>query len=106
MHPLTHHVAVTRSLADGAPRIIVQQNAMYLVTPEGEVWQMFDTDGSGWLAGGIPRNDAAVLARIFVRADDALVRIYRFGIGERRSTTAWHMLVQLERAKAGDERAA
>ena len=106
MHPLTHHVAVSRSLADGAPRIIARQNVAYLVTPCGEVWQVFDTDGQDWVSGGVPRNDIAVLARIFVDVGPGTVRIYRFGLGESRSITPWRMAEQLERAKMGDDRAA
>lgn len=109
MHPLTHHLAVARSRADGEPRIIAQQNSMYLVTPAGEVWQVFDTDGRGWPGGGRPRNDPAVVARIFVASEDGVagvVRIYRFGVAESRFITVWRMLEQLERAKLGDDRAA
>jgi hypothetical protein len=104
----THHLAVTHAMADGMPRLLARQNAMFLATPDGEVWQVFDADATDWIGGGIPRNDADVLARIFVRAASGgrTARIYRFGVGESRSVTAWRMLEQLERAKLGDDRAA
>ena len=104
----THHLAVTHAMADGSPRIIARQATMFLATPTGEVWQVFDSDASTWLGGGLPRNDADVVARIFVRAASGgrVSRIYRFGIGESRSVTAWRILEQLERAMAGDDRAA
>ena len=87
------------------PRIIARHSSTFIVTPSGAVWQVFDADHQA--CGSIPHNDADVLARIFVSADNAArVRIYRFGIGESRSITAWRMLEQLERAMLGDDRAA
>jgi hypothetical protein len=93
-------------MSDGMPRIIARQNSMYIVTPKGAVWQVFDADTREGM-GSIPRNDQDVLARIFVGTDEgSTVRIYRFGLGEARSVTAWRMLEQLERALLGDDRAA
>ena len=94
-------------MSDGMPRIIDRQNSMYIVTPMGAVWQVFDADARSCIGGGTPRNDPDVMARIFVgMADGSPIRIYRFGIGESRSVTAWHFLEQLERAIMGDDRAA
>jgi hypothetical protein len=87
------------------PRLIARQTSTYIVTPQGAVWQVLDADARDGM-GGLPRNDANVLARIFISADDGSVRIYRFGLGETRSVTAWRMLEQLERALVGDDRAA
>ena len=104
----THHLAVTHAMADGSPRLIARQNTMFIATPTGEVWQVFDADATDWIGGGVPRNDQDVMARIFVRAGSGgrVSRIYRFGIGESRAVTAWRMLEQLERALLGDDRAA
>jgi hypothetical protein len=104
----THHLAVTHAMADGSPRLIARQTTMFIATPAGEVWQVFDSDAISWADGGLPRNDAEVVARIFVRAGSGgrTSRIYRFGIGESRSVTAWRMMEQLERAMIGDDRAA
>lgn len=104
----THHLAVTHAMADGSPRLIARQTTMFLATPTGEVWQVFDTDATSWIGGGLPRNAEDVVARIFVRAGSGgrTSRIYRFGIGESRSVTAWKMMEQLERAMIGDDRAA
>jgi hypothetical protein len=93
-------------MSDGSPRIIARQNSMYLVTPQGGIWQVFDADARSCIGGGVPRNDPDVLARIFVSAAEGAVRIYRFGMGEARSITAWRILEQLERAILGDDRAA
>jgi hypothetical protein len=88
------------------PRLIARQDSMFLATPKGEVWQVFDADSGDWI-GGVPRNSPDVHARIFVGAEDGRpIRIYRFGVGESRSVTAWRLLEQLERALLGDDRAA
>jgi hypothetical protein len=95
-------------MADGMPRLIARQTAMFIATPAGEVWQVFDADATDWIGGGLPRNNPDVLARIFVRAGSGgrTARIYRFGVNESRAITAWRMLEQLERALLGDDRAA
>jgi hypothetical protein len=106
MHAFSDHLAVQHALADGMPRLIARQETMFLATPKGEVWQVFDANATAW-NGGAPRNSPDVLARIFVGAESGLpVRIYRFGIGESRAITAWGMLEQLQRALIGDDRAA
>ena len=107
MESFTHHLAVSHAMADGMPRLIARQTAMFIATPTGEVWQVFDADATDWIGGGMPRNDSAVLARIFVRAGSGgrMARIYRFGVTESRSITAWRMLEQLERAMQGDDQA-
>jgi hypothetical protein len=103
----THHLAVTHAMADGSPRLIARQTTMFLATPTGEVWQVFDSDAISWIDGGLPRNDPDAVARIFVRAGGGRTsRIYRFGVDESRSVTAWRMLEQLERAMVGDDQAA
>ena len=93
-------------MTDGMPRMIVRGDTMFLATPTGDVWQVFDANGSDW-AGGAPRNSPDVLARIFVGVSDGNpIRIYRFGIDERRSITAWGIMEQLTRALQGDDLAA
>ena len=93
-------------MSDGMPRIIARQHSMFVVTPQGAVWQALDADARSCIGGGTPRNDPDVLARIFVSAEDGAIRIYRFGIGESRAVTAWGILEQLVRASVGDDRAA
>ena len=107
MQSLTQHVAVSRALSDGMPRIIAKPHATFLATPAGAVWQVIDAEAGDRIGGGIPHNDSDGAARIFISAENGRqIRIYRFGIGERRSITAWAMLAQLERALVGDDRAA
>jgi hypothetical protein len=106
MHAFSEHLAVKHALADGMPRLIARQDTMFLATPGGDVWQVFDANANEW-NGRAPRNSPDVLARIFVGAEDGRpIRIYRFGINESRAITAWGMMKQLERALLGDDRAA
>jgi hypothetical protein len=104
MEQFTHHLAVEHSLADGMPRLIMRRNSLFLATPQGEVWQVFDGDTTDWMDGGLPCNNPDVLERVFVRAASGgrMARIYRFAIGESRSVTAWQLLAQFERAPIGD----
>ena len=95
-----------RASADGEPRIVSHGTTISIVTPRGEVWRVFDSEGPDGDTRTMPRNDTAVWARIFVGDDGVIVRIYRFGIGESRGVTARRLMEQLERAKLGDERAA
>jgi hypothetical protein len=108
MESFSNHLAVSHAMADGMPRLIARTNALFIATPNGEVWQVFDGDTTDWMDGGMPRNDPDVLERIFVRAASGgrTARIYRFGLGESRAVTAWQMLSQLEKAPVGDSRAA
>lgn len=107
MHPLTHEIALKRASFDGEPRIVAHAGTISIVTPSGEIWQVFDSEGPGGEMRASPRSDPQVWARIFILAGrDNVARIYRFGISESRSTGAGQLLAQLMRAKAGDERAA
>jgi hypothetical protein len=107
MHPLTHELAVKRASLDGSPRIVAHAGTISIVTPSGEIWQVFDSEGPNAEMRATPRNDENVWARIFVRAGgDQAARIYRFGTGESRSPGAGALLAQLMRALAGDSLAA
>jgi hypothetical protein len=107
MHPVTRELAVKRASTDGEPRLVAQGKTIYIVTPRGEIWQVFDSEGPDGEMRAMPKNDMGVWARIFVGAEaNSPVRIYRFGIGESRSPSARRLYEQLERAKLGDERAA
>lgn len=103
MHPLTHQLAVKRASLDGEPRIVAHAGTMSIVTPGGEIWQVFDSEGPNREMRACLLSDARVWARIFVRADgDNAARIYRFGVAESRSTGAWTLLAQLEGASEGE----
>jgi hypothetical protein len=104
MHPLTHELATTRASLDGEPRIVAHAGTLWIVTPSGEIWQVFDSEGPNGEMRPCPLSDDRVWARIFVRVDaDNGARIYRFAADESRSTGARPLLLQLEQAKAGDD---
>lgn len=104
MHPITHQLAVKRASLDGEPRIVAHSGTISIVTPSGEVWQVFDSEGPGRQMRACPLSDDRVAARIFIRTDgDNSVRIYRFGLDESRSAGPRPLLAQLERALTGDD---
>lgn len=103
VHPLTHELAVKRANTDGEPRIVAHAGTLSIVTPGGEIWQVFDSDGPNKGMRPCPLSDDRVWARVFIRADDdTAARIYKFGPGESRSTGPWPLLAQLAYAKSGE----
>jgi hypothetical protein len=106
MHPLTREISVKRTSLDGEPRIIAHGGMISIVTPSGEIWHVLDSEGPDGVTHMSPRNDAGIWARIFIEAEtEERTCIYRFGIGESRSTIAQRVFAQLERAKGDDARA-
>jgi hypothetical protein len=107
MHPQTRQLAVNQASADGEARIIADSGGMFLVTPGGDLWQVFDFEGQNGETRADPRNSPGVRARIFVGIEtNATVRICRFDAGESRSTVPRSLLEQLERGIRQDEQAA
>ena len=107
MHPQTRQLAVNHASADGEARIIADSGGMFLVTPRGDLWQVFDFEGSDGETHAEPSNSPGVRARIFVGIEtNPAVRICRFEAGESRSTVPRNLLDQLERGSREDERAA
>jgi hypothetical protein len=99
MHPLTQELATKRASLDGAPRIVAHEGTISVVTPNGQIWQVFDSEGPNGEMRPYPLSDDRVYARIFVRMDqEAEPRIYRFTPEESRSTSAVALQSQLERA--------
>ena len=106
MHPLTHQLAVKRASLDGEARIVAHAGSLSIVNAAGETWHVFDAEGPTGELRACPLNDERIWARVFINADGEARRIYRFGLTESRSTAPLALLGQLERAKAGDARAA
>src|SRR4051812_37974868 len=44
MHPLTGQLAAVVASTDAVPRLVRQFTALFLVTPQGDVWRIFDSD--------------------------------------------------------------
>jgi hypothetical protein len=89
MHPLSRQLALTAASSDGRPRLIAHHDTVYLITPQGEVWRVFDANEPHGEARAAPTSDPTVWARVFIGAGaNPTVRIYRFGAGERRVFSA------------------
>jgi hypothetical protein len=103
MYPLTGQLAAAVASTDAAPRLVRQFTALFLVTPQGDVWRIFDSDEPDGTTRTAPTNDPNVWARIFIGSgSNPVVRIYRFRDGESRSISAERLLDQLAAATAGD----
>jgi hypothetical protein len=106
MNPLTGQLAAVRASTDAAPRLVRQFTTLFLVTPQGDVWRIFDSDGPDGTTHSAPSNDPGVWTRIFMGSgSNPLVRMYRFRDGESRSISAERLLEQLASAKSGELKA-
>jgi hypothetical protein len=96
MHPLTGQLAAVVSSTDAIPRLIRQFSALFLVTPQGDVWRIFDSEGPETETRSTPTNDPHIWARIFIGSGATpVVRVYRFRDGESRSVNAERLFAQL-----------
>jgi len=103
MDSLAKQLAILMASTDGIPRVIRQVNDVYLVTPAGEVWRVYDSgDDTG--ATRVPATaDATVSHRVFVgNAPRSVVRVYRFLDTEDRSVSAERLLEQLGESRASE----
>jgi hypothetical protein len=102
MHPITGQLAAVVASTDAVPRLVRQFTALFLVTPQGEVWRIFDSDEPSGETRFAPTNDPHVVSRIFIGSGpNPIVRVYRFLDGEARSISAERLHEQLAAAKPG-----
>jgi hypothetical protein len=100
MHPLAQGFRTSDPNIENEPRIVAHGGTISLVTTNGELWQVFDSEGPNGELRDYPLSDDRVYARIFVRMDrEAEPRIHRFRDGESRSTSPIEIAGQLERAE-------
>jgi hypothetical protein len=86
MHPISRQLAVTMASGDGMPRVIADRSTLYLVTPQGDVWRVFDSNEPGGEPRHAPVDDPAVSVRIFIGSGpNGIVRLHRFSAGESRA---------------------
>lgn len=105
MHPLTGQLAAVVASTNAIPRLVRQFTALFLVTPQGDVWRVFDSDETDGGSRSSPTNDPGVLARVFIGSGtDPVIRLYRFRDGETRSVSAERLLEQLDASQAGTAR--
>jgi hypothetical protein len=82
------------------PRVIQQFTAIFLVSREGDVWRVYDSDSlHGW-GRRMPSDSSDVVSRVFVGIGRATTkRIHHFKSTEDRSLTADRLQAQLDAAK-------
>ena len=102
MHALSGQLAAVVASTDAVPRLVRQFTALFLVTPQGDVWRIFDSDESSGDTRFAPTNDPHVRSRVFIGSgSQPVIRTYRFLDGESRSISAERLLEQLQTAKVG-----
>jgi hypothetical protein len=100
MHPLTGQLAAVVASTDAVPRLVRQFTALFLVTPQGDVWRIFDSDEASGQTRFAPANDPQVLVRVFMGSGtQPAVKLYSFADGESRSISAERLYEQLGAAK-------
>ena len=100
MHPLTGQLAAVMASTDAVPRLVRQFTALFLVSPKGDVWRIFDSDDANGKTRYAPSNDQKVRARVFIGSGALpIVRVYEFGPDEPRSVTAETLYGQLLTSK-------
>ena len=106
MHPLTGQLDAVTAGTDAAPRLVRQFTALFLVTPQGDVWRIYDSDDPDGITHFAPANDPNVWTRVFIGSgSNPAVRAYRFREGESRSISAERLLEQLAAARIGELKA-
>ena len=101
MRPLAKQLAAVMASTDGIPHVIRQFSVLYLVTPTGDVWRVFDSDDEAHVTRFAATHDPNVSTRIFIGSGPhAKVRAYRFLNGEDRSVSAERLSEQLEESRA------
>jgi hypothetical protein len=99
MHAITGQLAAVMASTDAVPRLVRQFTALFLVTPRGDVWRIFDSDEISGATRFAPTNDPHVLTRVFIGSGpQPTVKLYTFLEGEARSISAERLYEQLQAA--------
>jgi hypothetical protein len=89
MHSLTGQLAAVMASTDAVPRLVRQFTALFLVTPQGDVWRVFDSDDESGETRFSPSSDPNVRTRVFIGSGALpVIRVYEFKKGEARSISA------------------
>ena len=100
MHPVTGQLAAVMASTDAVPRLIRQFTALFLVTPRGDVWRVFDSDDLAGDRRYAPSSDPNVRTRVFIGSGARPpIRVYEFVGDEPRSIGAERLFEQLLAAK-------
>jgi hypothetical protein len=96
----TAPLAAIMASTDGVPRIVRHSSAFFLVTPQGDVWRVFDSDDERGQSRYAPASDPKTRARVFVGSGaKPVVRLYLFQGEEARAMDADHLMSQMRGAE-------
>jgi hypothetical protein len=103
MNGLPGQLAAVVASTDAVPRLVRQFTALFLVTPQGDVWRVFDSDEETGANRFAPTSDPEVRARVFIGSGtEPVSHVHRFREGESRSIAADRLYEQLAMAKQGN----
>jgi hypothetical protein len=101
MKTFGEQLAAALASTDGIPRVIRQFSILYLVTPTGDVWRVFDSNDGTPATRVTAADDPHVNTRIFIGSGPyPAVQVYRFLESEDRSVSAERLLEQMEKSRA------
>jgi hypothetical protein len=101
MNSLTAQLAAVMASTDAVPRVIQQFPALFLVTPQGIVWRVFDSEDVGGTARVPSASDSTAPARVFMTGGtQPVVRVHLFTDGESHSIAADKLYEQMTAASA------
>jgi hypothetical protein len=99
MHSLSGQLAAIMASTDAVPRLVRQFTALFLVTPQGDVWRVFDSDDATGETRYSPSSDPNVRTRVFLGSGDRpIIMVYGFNKDEPRSISAERLYEQLKLA--------
>lgn len=100
MHSLTGQLAAVMASTDAVPRLVRDVAALFLVTPQGDVWRIFDSDDLNGERRFSPASDPDAKTRIFIGSGARPAsRLYAFKPEEPRSASADRLYEQLLAAR-------
>jgi hypothetical protein len=100
MNSLTGQLAAIMASTDAVPRLVRQFTALFLVTPPGEVWRVFDSDDATGETRFSPNSHPGIRSRVFIGSGARPpVKVYEFATGEPRSISAERLYDQLQGAR-------
>jgi hypothetical protein len=89
MHSLSGQLAAIMASTDAVPRLVRQFTALFLVTPQGDVWRVFDSDDATGETRFSPSSDPNVRTRVFIGSGERpAIKVYTFREGEARLISA------------------
>ncbi|HET9423942.1 MAG TPA: hypothetical protein VFO55_01115 [Gemmatimonadaceae bacterium] len=93
---MARQLAAVVASTDAVPRLVTQFPDVFLVTPQGDVWRIFDADDPAGETRHPPASDPRMRTRIFIGSGmSPEVRFYEFADGEPRSIGAERLYWQL-----------